>query len=119
MNPVPGLTASPSQQQTIVLPDGTKLLMQLEYNQLQQGWFFLELDWNSGQWVENGRRIVNHGNMLRQYKNILDFGLACFTVGNREPTQLQDFSSQNSVMYVLTAAEVLAYEAFLEQQKNA
>ena len=61
----------------------------------------------------NGLRITNSPNMLNQWKNILPFGLACFSTANREPSLQQDFASGNSVLYVLTQAEVTQYSEFL------
>jgi hypothetical protein len=117
MNLITGITAQPNQQTAVILPDGTRLVIQLLYSTQQMGWFFASLNWNNGQWQEGARRIVNHGNMLRQYKDILDFGIACFTVGNREPTNIQDFYSGTSKLYILTPQEVKDFEIFLQGQK--
>ena len=119
MQQITSITDAPNQQMTISLQDGTKLSMSFGYSKENYGWYFTNLNWNNGVWVECGRRIVNSGNMLRQYKNILTFGLACFTAGNREPTQIEDFSSGASSLYVLTPAEVLAFESYLQGLKNA
>lgn len=81
------------------------------------GWFFTSLNWNNSQWVENGRRVVTHPNMLRQYQNIIPFGLACLTVNNREPTQIQDFASGASGLYLLSSAEVEEFEDLLSALK--
>lgn len=109
---------------TVQLPDGSKLVIGLLYRQSQLGWFFTTLNWNSGAWIENGRRVVTHLNMLRQYKNQIPFGLACFTVNNREPTQIQDFTAPSkgvapaSGLFLLTASEVLEVEAVIRGLKN-
>ena len=67
------------------------------YFDQNSGWYFQGLNWNNGQWQENGRRIVSHPNMLRQYRNILTFGLACgyttspaFRELHEGPTNIQD-----------------------------
>lgn len=138
MNLINGITDQASQSITVPLPDGTKLVMNLMYLDQNMGWYFLPsnntatdlsnygLNWNNGQWKENGRRIVSHPNMLRQYRNIINFGLACgyatapiFASNMREPTNIQDFSSGAFALYTLTAAEVAAFESFLQAQKNA
>lgn len=51
--------------------------------------------------------------MLRQWKNKIPFGLACYSVQNREPSQQQDFSSGTSKLYILNAIEVQQYEQLL------
>lgn len=119
MQLINGLTSNPKQQIPVILADGTTLNIGLAFFSMQSGWFFTSLNWNNGQWVENGRRVVSHPNMLRQYRNIIPFGLACFTTGNREPTQQQDFSSGASALYILSASEVLDFEVWLQGRKNA
>jgi hypothetical protein len=108
MNSIPNLTDDPSQKQTVVLPDGSKLDLRIRYRQSQSGWYVDELVW--GTFILRGLRITNSPNMLRQWKNRLPFGIACTTKGNREPTQVKDFESGDSVLYVLTAEEVDGYE---------
>jgi hypothetical protein len=126
MLPIPGITAQPYQSFTVPLPDGTKLAVSMMYFDQNSGWYFQGLNWHNGQWQENGRRIVSHPNMLRQYRNILTFGLACgytkapaFVNSMREPTNIQDFSSGTFSLYVVTASEVAQFETWLQGLKNA
>ena len=105
------ITNDPQQKQTWVLQDGTAIAVQLEFKPMQFGWFINSLTY--GNFSLNGYRVVNSPNMLYQFKNQIPFGLACFTTGNREPNQQQDFSSGNSVLYILSAAEVDQYTEFL------
>ncbi len=108
------VTADPLQKQKLILPDGTFLTLTIYYVPMQLGWFITELVY--GDFVLNGFRICNSPNMLYQWRNKLPFGLACFSKENREPTQQQDFSSGNSVMYLLSAAEVELYAEYLSGQ---
>ena len=125
MQRINGITTYPNQNLTLKLLDGTVLQMNLIYRETQNGWFFGGLNWNNGQWIENGRRVVTHPNMLRQYKNLIPFGLACFTVNNREPTQQQDFVAPStsipsaSSLFLLTASEVASIETSISKLKNA
>lgn len=105
------ITSDAKQQQTLVLPDGSTVLLQLYYRPMQYGWFVNELSY--GGFTLYGLRVTNSPNMLHQWKNKLPFGLACYTVDNREPTQQEDFSSGNAKLYILTEAEVAAYAEFL------
>ena len=119
-----GITSDPYQQLSVTLPDGTALFIQLYYRDSQLGWFFTMLAWNNGAFVECGRRIVTHPNMLRQYKNTLNFGISCLTINNREPTNIQDFTSVNgnppaSALYLLTAQEVQQVETAIQALKYA
>ncbi|HVN66749.1 MAG TPA: hypothetical protein VMT55_00125 [Candidatus Sulfotelmatobacter sp.] len=116
---ITGITQDPAQQMTVSMPDGTKLLLGLQFWDQNYGWYFTGLNWNNGQWIENGRRVVSHPNMLRNYRFQIPFGIACFTIGDREPTQIQDFASGASSLYILTAAEVLDVEKFIQGLKIA
>jgi hypothetical protein len=109
---IQNLTDDPLQDMTLVLPDGTQLFMEIYFRQYQQGWFINEITYGSTFSVA-GLRISNNSNILRQWKNSIPFGLACYSTANREPSLIQDFSSGNSKLYVLTAAEVAQYEVFL------
>ena len=119
MQKINGITNEPFQQLSITLPNGTNLIVQMYYRESQLGWFFTSLNWNGGQWIENGRRIVTHPNMLRQYQNIVPFGLACITTNNREPTQIQDFASGASTLYLLDQADVQQVEDVIKALKYA
>jgi hypothetical protein len=112
MNLIQKITSDPLQQQAIVLADGTSFSMTMYFIPLQQGWFFTEIVY--GTFVLNGLRICNNPNMLYQFKNILPFGIACFSKENREPSLQQDFSSGNSQLYLLTEAEVQEYTDYIE-----
>lgn len=105
------ITADPLQQQSPLLSDGSQFLLQMYYRPLQYGWFINELTY--GDFTLQGLRITNSPNFLYQWRNKIPFGLACYTQGNREPTQQGDFASGQAQLYLLTAAEVAAYEQYL------
>jgi len=108
---IESITGAARQQQRLVLPDGSLLLVRLSYKPQQYGWFIDEI--TNKEFTLNGLRITNNLNMLRQWKNLIPFGLACYTDGNREPTQQEDFLSGASALYLLSADDVQAIEAYL------
>lgn len=108
---IQNVTSSPYQKQTLVLEDGSFLTLTLRFAPLQQCWFFDDITWQD--FTVKGMRCSNMPNILRQWKNFLPFGLGCFSKANREPSLQEDFSSGASKLYILTEAEVLEYEAFL------
>lgn len=108
------ITQDPLQSQSLILPDGTTIDMTLYFIQQQQGWFFNSLSY--GTFVLTGMRISNSPNMMQQYRNLIPFGIACYSANDREPSLIGDFSSGSSVLYILTSAEVAAYTAFLNGQ---
>lgn len=99
------------QTQTLVLPDGSSVVLTVYFRPIQQGWFINELTWQT--FILRGVRITNSPNMLYQWKNLIPFGLACYSSGNREPSLKKDFVSGASKLYILTAAEVEAYAEYL------
>lgn len=111
---IEGVTEDPKQQRTLTLSDGTTLFLAMEFVEMQYGWFITELTY--GDFTLHGMRVTSNPNMLHQFRNQLPFGLACFTRGDREPTFIKDFSSQASKLYILSAAEVVAYTEFLSGQ---
>lgn len=101
---IQGITEDARQRHSVLLPDNTTLLMTLVYRELQQGWFIDELTYLD--FTLGLMRVTNHPNMLHQYKNILPFGLACFSEDGREPMVQGDFASSQSNLYILSAEEV-------------
>jgi hypothetical protein len=111
------VTSDANQKQTLILPDGTSLTLTIYFIPLQYGWFITSLVY--GNFTLNGLRITVNPNMLRQFKNQIPFGLACYANGNsREPSQQKDFSSGAFSLYILDAAEVAQYEEILAGNVN-
>lgn len=105
------ITSAPLQQMTLVLPDGTSMSMTLYFAPMQYAWVITNLTYNT--FILNGLRVTTSPNMLNQFINQIPFGLACFTVNNREPMLQQDFSSGNSQLFILSQAECQQYETLL------
>lgn len=115
---ITGWTTDFKQKQTVSLSDGTILGLEIEYKPQQQGWYFTSL--SRGSFLIQGMRIITSPNMLRQFKNQIPFGLACYVTDNQEPTLVQDFvTGGRANLYILSSAEVLTYEKFLNGQITA
>jgi len=110
------VTSDAKQRRTLILPDGTSMTMTMFFIQMQQCWVITEMIY--GTFVLNGLRITVSPNMLRQFKNQIPFGLACYANQPREPSLLQDFSSNSFQLYILDAAEVKSYEEILSGNLN-
>lgn len=102
------------QKQVLILGDGTQLTMFIYFRPQQFGWFISELSYQG--FILQGLRITNSPNFLHQFRNKIPFGMACFSTSNREPTQQDDFSSGQSILYILSAAEVAEYTRYLSGQ---
>ncbi len=105
------VTSDAVQDQNLVLADGSQISIEIRFVPMQFGWFFNYL--NYGAFSLNGFRIVNSPNMLQQYRNLIPFGLACFSLSQREPSQQTDFSSGNSNLYILSSDDVVYYNDIL------
>lgn len=113
MYQIENITKDPKQIQTLLLPDGSGISFELVFVDMQLGWFFNLI---YGSFVLSGMRVVNSPNILRQFKNQIPFGLACFSKNDREPSLIKDFISGASKLYVLNADEVQEYEDLLNGQ---
>lgn len=106
------VTADPFQTQALVLDDGTTINLTMRFRPMQFGWFIEELAY--GAFILRGVRIVNSPNMLHQFINKIPFGLACYSVDNREPSLIEDFASGASRLFILTQIETRQYLEFLK-----
>lgn len=108
MNLLGGLTDQPKQQTTIVLADGTRATLSLEYRPNQLAWFY---DFAWGDVQVDGGRLVASPNAIRQFRNRIPFGLAVITAGNVDPTDQESFVNGSTSVYLLDSQDVLDVEA--------
>lgn len=104
-------TDDSAQSQSVVLQDGSAFQLTIYYVPMQYGWFIKSIVYND--FTLNGLRISNSPNMLHQFKNQIPFGVGCQSKANREPSQVEDFSSGASTLYLLTEAECIQYAEYL------
>lgn len=112
MQIIQNISANARQSMNIVLDDGTSFFMLLYFRPMQKGWFIEQLTY--GDVTIRNLRIVVSPNFLYQWRNVLPFGLACFSTASREPSLIQDFSSGDAKLYILSAAEMAAFTEYLE-----
>lgn len=115
MYKIQNITDSPLQSMTLILYNGQPVNLTMYFISMQFGWFITNLTY--GSFVLNGLRITNSPNMLYQFKNIIPFGLGCFSSQEREPTQQQDFSSGACTLFLLNDQEVQEVAEFLQNGK--
>jgi hypothetical protein len=115
MNQIAQITSDSLQTQNLLLEDGSSISLTLYFVPMQYLWLIQSLVYAPKNFTIQNMRICNSPNMLRQYKNQIPFGMACFSTANREPSLQQDFVSGASNLYLLSAAEVQEYEAYLSE----
>lgn len=104
MNLITQITDSPYQTMNVTLPDSTSFSLTIQFVPLQYSWVITNLTYNT--FVLNGYKIVNSPNILHQWRNILPFGVSCYSNNNRDPSLQEDFSSGASILYTLDETEV-------------
>lgn len=110
MQLIGGISSDANQKQKVTLPSGKTFSMTLVFRPMQLGWF-IDISYES--FTLNGLRVCTSPNMLRQYKNLIPFGMACFVDDNLEPMLQQDFSSDRAKLYLLSLSEVQDFEDLL------
>lgn len=63
-----------------------------------------------------GVTVTESLNFLRQWKNILPFGISCLTTTGFDPSTVNDFVNQTANMYLLNSDDVAGVEAYLSSQ---
>ena len=111
MYKISNITEYPLQKKTLSLPDGNQVEITLYFIDLQKCWVIKELVYN--EIIIRNMTIVNNPNILREFKNILPFGLLVSCAEGRDPQFINDFSESACEMFILSKEEVESYEEFL------
>lgn len=97
------ITNNASQQLTLTGITGITINMMLEFfpriNQWVMGITYLD------QSIQ-GISLVAAPNLLRQWKNVLPFGISCICPDGLDPYQVTDFANQRALLFLLNAADV-------------
>jgi hypothetical protein len=99
------ITDDPNQSYTLTTDDSKIVLLDLIYLPTQKFWI-ANITYELINFQLNGFKIVNNLNLLKQFINILPFGLTCYSDDFVDPFLLDDFSNQRSRLYLLNATEI-------------
>lgn len=112
MQIITGITSEPIQSISIPLPDGSSFTLRLEFSPQQLGWFYdILYSTRTTAFECNGRRLVTSPNILRQFQNIIPFGIGVITQGSVEPTTQTTFSDQIVTLLLLDTADMALIES--------
>lgn len=103
------LNGQPKQQIKVIVANNRVLKIDFTYSENQKCWFF-DFDYNNGKFISKGHKLSNCPNIIRQYKNTLPFGIACYVIDGLEPWFLNDFVTGRVQFYILEKAEVQSLE---------
>ena len=103
------------QKHTILLAeDSSRIVLELTYKPDVLGWF-LDVTYENANFEVRGLRVVTSSNLLRQWKNILPFGILCQCDDAQDPLLLEDFLVKRAILSILSKEEVAQIE---EMQKT-
>lgn len=114
---VQNISENARQRQTLILQDGSQVTIEIQFREMQYGWFINELTY--GTFTLKGVRITTNPDIIYQFRNQLPFGLACFTKDGNDPTQIQDFASEYAQLFVLSQEEVATLAELYSGQISA
>lgn len=97
------ITSEPNQNLTLIGENGENIEFNLRYMPSQESWF---CSFTYEDFTINGLRVVNSPNFIRNFKNILPFGIGCTLVDKSDPYFIDDFSTGRAKLVLLTSDEV-------------
>lgn len=107
------------QSAKLVMADGSVVTLTLRFNPALERWVF---DISRNEFSLNGLNICVHPNLLRPWRNIIPFGLACTSTDGVDPTLISDFLPTDTgdahvVLYLLDSTEVEQVEETILEKK--
>jgi len=101
------ITDEAKQQFTLIGENQESISFYLEYKPSQQSWYF-NLEYLNT--TANGLKLVNSPNVIRNYKNVLPFGISCIVTDGTDPYFIDDFINDRVQIFLLNEAEVVQIE---------
>ena len=101
------ITGDASQQLTLIGIPTVQVGMTLRFMPRIQRWE-MGVTWND--FDVEGIGVVCSMNLLRQFRNVIPFGISCITMNSLDPYRQQDFVNQVANLYLLTSADVAQVE---------
>lgn len=110
MQQITTLTDDPLQTLGITLETGNTVQMALNWVPAQNGWFY---SLQYGTFNAFNMRMVNSPNMIRKFRKIIPFGLACTVKDGYEIVNQSDFVSGRVSLYSLNPTDILSVEQLI------
>lgn len=107
MQQITSITSQPKQRMQLVLDNNETCDFELFFSSRNQAWYF---SFGYKEVKATFLKVVLTPNALRQFKNIIPFGIAFITTGNVQPFKADDFSSGRINIFVLNEDEVKEIE---------
>ena len=108
MRQVDNLSDEAVQATKVLLDDGSILTLTLRYMPTVQR---RTVDVSHTDLTVNGVNLCNHPNILRQWRQNIQFGIACLAADGVDPVYIDDFLNGRVNIFVLNASDVAGIEA--------
>ena len=95
---------------SLALPDGSSGSLELLFMGSTNRWIFNLTHSDLPNGALNGQMLCVHPNILRNFKNLLSFGMACTGANGLDPVNIESFANGSNRLYILDAVDVLAVE---------
>ena len=105
MKQITALTDSPIQSLIIVDELGNNFNLNLRWQDLTSSWYY-DLIYSDSNFSLMGCKLVTNLNLLKQWKNILPFGLACLSSDGQDPFSQEDFANNRINLFTLTPTDL-------------
>jgi hypothetical protein len=112
MNQLTILSNDADQLCFVPLSDGSIVQLEFVYRPGIQRW---TVSINHPQLLLNGYMLCVSPNLLRQWRNLIPFGLAVTSIDGYDPVDVNDLTNGRISVYVLTPAEVQQVESQILQ----
>lgn len=107
---IDNLNDSSDQVTALQMSDGSVGTLELIFQGTINRWVFNFTHPSFPNGAYNGQMLCVHPNILRQFKNLLPFGLSCVSTNGNDPVSISDFANGNVTLYLLDATDVQAVE---------
>jgi hypothetical protein len=101
------ITSEPKQKHLLSIEGYEKATLYLEFKPNQNAWFF-SIVWQD--FSTYNIQLVKSYNILRQFKNIIPFGIGIYTKSGQDPMVDTAFSSGDTQFFLLNAEDVQSIE---------
>lgn len=102
------ITSAPAQNFVLIGENNERINFNIRYLPTQIGWV---CDIEYEDFIVRGVRITAMSNILRQWNNVIPFGILCNVKNGTEPFFIDDFSEGRAEIYLLTETEVAEIES--------
>jgi hypothetical protein len=111
---IDNLTNNPNQTSTVVLSDGTTVEFNFRFMDTASPAFWVfDVVYDTLGFEVNNINLSTHPNILRQWKNILPFGLLVNSSDGLDPLDINDFINGRITLVLLDKTGIAAVEAYL------